>query len=293
MINKIINILKSFFYKKITNINNRIKKDLIYKMVLNDFYFWEQINLPNYTQNRKNYNNGICPYCGKSVGAKKNRAFKCPNCKNKIIKRSTPIERNYIYCTETEANDIDNNYSEIAKRKKFLEIYKNIDDIKLTTPEFIEIGNQCKTQYTNDKKRNLQILIQNLHIGIPKYYKSPKYINKIRMLRFYEGEIQTAFGSIQQATNAYMTILYIDLIGDYNELYSKELKSSGEEEWFESFIAPGIFSRAFCENLSIEKYEKIFKFNANCFFKEVNYKLPITPDEAWVKIIDYKNNNDD
>ena len=149
----------------------------------------------------------------------------------------------------------------------------------------------------------MQILLQQIHLGLPKYYKMPEYIDKIRMLRFYEGEIQTFFGSVQQATNAYMTVLYIDLIGNYNELFSnkmcrelghsvKELKKSGEEEWYDSFIAPGIFTRAFCENLTIEKFEKIFKFNAEIFHKEVSYKLPISVDTAWEKILNYKNNNE-
>ena len=39
-----------------------------------------------------------------------------------------------------------------------------------------------------------------------------------------------------------------------------------------------------------EKFEKIFKFNAEIFHKEVSYKLPISVDTAWEKILNYKNN---
>ena len=303
MLYKIVNTLKSFFHKLYQNNEYESKKKLIYKIVLDDFYFWEKISLPSYQKNTKYYNEGICPYCNNNIEAKKSRAFKCLHCKNKIVKRTSPIVKNLLYCTESEASEIENIYAEIQKRKKFLEIYKNFESIQSEKTEFVEIGNSCKAKYTTNKIQNLQILLQQIHLGLPKYYKTPEYIDKIRMLRFYEGEIQTFFGSVQQATNAYMTVLYIDLIGNYNELFSnkmcrelghsvKELKKSGEEEWYGSFIAPGIFTRAFCENLTTEKFEKIFKFNAEIFHKEVSYKLPISVDTAWEKILNYKNNNE-
>ena len=46
---------------------------------------------------------------------KKSRAFKCPHCKNKIVKRTSPIAKNLLYCTESEASEIENIYAEIQK----------------------------------------------------------------------------------------------------------------------------------------------------------------------------------
>ena len=64
-------------------------------------------------------------------------------------------------------------------------------------------------------------------------------------------------------------------------------------EWMNvgKFIAPGIYNSAFSENLSIEEFEKIFKFNAKNVIKNVRYAVPITPDEAWEKIKNYREEN--
>lgn len=84
MLYKIVNTLKSFFHKLYQNNEYESKKNLICKIVLEDFYFWEKISLPSYQKNTKYYNEGICPYCNNNIEAKKAELLSAPTVKIKL-----------------------------------------------------------------------------------------------------------------------------------------------------------------------------------------------------------------
>lgn len=174
------------------------------------------------------------------------------------------------------------------KKAKIVDFVEPISENNRKYKKYLKLCNQI-TQSSlisiNEKDINGNII--KLHLGKKLYYKKEN-LDKIRMCRYYEGELQLLFGSKEQATNAFMTVIYLDLVGNYNQLYPDD----GNSEWFGGMIAPGIYSMAFKEDLPIEKFEQIFKFNAQNFAKTVNYEMPITPNEAWEKILEYRSQNE-
>lgn len=152
---------------------------------------------------------------------------------------------------------------ELVKREKFLKLWEKASDL-------------ITVKFGKDKKQNMQQVLTALQLGnVECYYDN----SKLRNLRLIGGQIHLLYGTVQQATNCFMQILYLDIIDDVSR------KS-------DCVIAPSIYKWAFQENLSMEEFEKIFKFNAENIIKSVKFKIPITPDEAWSKILKYIESND-
>ena len=91
----------------------------------------------------------------------------------------------------------------------------------------------------------------------------------LRICRYYEGKFQRLYGTIEQSTNAFMSVLYIDII-ESNKVFDKAYKE------------------AFKEKLTLEKFEEIFIFNANSLAKTLRFESKITPQKAWEKILEYR-----
>lgn len=115
---------------------------------------------------------------------------------------------------------------------------------------------------------NPQKTITNLHFGRVDFY-TEEHLLDLRICRYYEGKIQRLYGTTGQATNAFMSVLYIDLI-ESDKIFSKTYKE------------------AFREKLTIDKFEKIFLFNANNLAKTLRFEPKITPQQAWEKILEYR-----
>lgn len=115
---------------------------------------------------------------------------------------------------------------------------------------------------------NPQETITNLHYGRKEFY-TKEHLFTLRICRYYEGKFQRLYGTIEQSTNAFMSVLYIDII-ESNKVFDKAYKE------------------AFKEKLSIEKLKEIFLFNANSLIKTLQFKPPITPQQAWEKILEYR-----
>lgn len=230
----------------------------------------KKVDINKFIENEKFFEKTICPYCQKQLPDRKTQAFICPNCKNKIYKRTNFISKKYVYLTEQEKPIFEELRQDYSNYKNYTKLCDTI----------------IQTGLMSVSKSNPQVTITKLHFGKKIYYKNKKYLSDLRMARFYEGEIQKIYGTIEQATNAFMTVLYIDLCGDYNGMYDYD---KSEPEWHGGIIAPGIYSRAFREKLSLEKFEKIFKFNAESLANTIQYSLPVSPNEAWQKILEYQN----
>ena len=266
------------------------------EFAINDFYFWDKLEIPSYEINKNYLKNWICPYCNEKLIEKKGKTFKCPHCKEKVFKKRELTTNEEGLFTIQQKQEIDILWEEYRKRINFLEIFQYIEKIILPEPTLPTIGMIAKEKYTSDKKNNVNELLFALHSGLKSYYTKQE-INKLRQCKFFEGEIQKIYGTIEQATNAFMCVLYLDLIGDYNVFFldsdftKKELKEMGCNEWDHGFLAPGIYERAFQEDLPLEKFEKIFLFNANSLVENLQFKPPITPQEAWQEILKYREEN--
>lgn len=115
---------------------------------------------------------------------------------------------------------------------------------------------------------NPQETITNLHYGRKEFY-TKEHLLTLRICRYYEGKFQRLYGTIERSTNAFMSVLYIDII-ESNKVFDKAYKE------------------AFKENLTLEKFEEIFIFNANSLAKTLRFESKITPQKAWEKILEYR-----
>lgn len=204
-----------------------------------------------------------------------------------------------------KAQDIDK--KEITKREKFLKLWYEANK---------QITEVIPTTFDKDKSKNMNIVFTSLRLANASYYQSEN-LSKLRNCRMIEGQMQQLYGTIQQATNCFMQILFLDLIDDYVSIYNllyleledeytdffsdketiipkKALKSlikKAYKEWLKEkhVVAPAIYDLAFQEELAIDKFEKIFKFNAENLIKSLKFEVPITADKAWEIITKYNN----
>ena len=265
------------------------------KLIVNDFYFWEKLETEVFLNGKKLLKNWACPYCGEKLPVRKGNTFNCLCCGNKVYKKKEVVIKEEGLYTKEQRDKIEDVWSEYYKRSALIEIWQYLDKIIIPEPTMLHLGIAIKNKLTEDKNKNIETLLFNLGLGLPEYYKKEN-LNDLRQCKLYEAELQERYGTIQQATNAYMKLLYIDLMGDYCELYSdsdynkKELKADGFKEWDNGSIAPAIYEGAFQEDLPMEKFEEIFLFNAKNLVETLQFEPPITPEQAWEKIKNYNPN---
>lgn len=265
----ILDLIIIFVYLISSNENTNTDKENINTTSYNiEVEKIKKVDTNKFVENENFFEKAMCPYCQTQLPERKVKAFVCPNCKNKIYKRNNFISEKYVYLTEKEKAVFEELREDYNNYRKYIKLCDTI----------------IHTGLISVSKSNPQATITKLHFGKKIYYKNKKYLDDLRAVRFYEGEIHNIYGTIGQATNAFMTVLYIDLCGNYNLKYDYD---KAESEWSQGFIAPGIYKRAFKENLPLEKFEEIFKFNANSLINTIQYTLPISPDDAWQKILEY------
>lgn len=107
-----------------------------------------------------------------------------------------------------------------------------------------------------------------LRLGKKEFYKK-EHLLDLRICRYYAGIIQLLYGTVQQATNDFMSVLYIDII-ECNKVF------------------PNVYKKAFKEKLTLKKFEEIFLANAHSLYKVLQFNSPITPEQAWQKILEYR-----
>lgn len=215
-----------------------------------------------YSKNIEYFEKKLCPYCNESIVNKKSTSFLCPICKNKIYRKNHFINKKTLYLTEQELNLFINEKEEYNKYKKFCGLCRKI--------------NQSKLIYVNEK--DIQGTIIKLHLGKKTFYQRNTFFD-LRISRHCEGLIQLIYGTPQQATNAFMSVLYMDLFGNYDIL---------DKKWDLGSVHPNAYANAFNEDLTLEKFEKIFLANANSLVKVLQFTPPIMPEEAWQKILEYR-----
>lgn len=279
-----------------------------------DFYFWDKLDTTVFIKNTEYALKNVCPYCQAELPERKGKSFKCPACKNKVHKSNDYYSGNEIILTDDEKAIQNQQYEELSKRKKFLEIYQYVDKIILPVPTVPEIGQLFKQNATDNKADNIQLLLSLLHEGIPEYYqKKNRRLTKLRDCRFYEGAIQRLYGSKEQARNAFMQILFLDMLDDFDTIYSSlcldsdldiddngkfiltkeqkaEIIEQAHKEFKEKeiFIAPAIYGGAFEEDLPLEQYKGTFIINASNLCKSLKFEVPMTSEDAWNKVLEYR-----
>lgn len=252
------------------------------KLAISKTLFWEELDIDLFSDNITLNNKNICPYCGHTLPIRKGKSFKCPCCKNKIFRKREILSKKEGLFTEKEQDLLNELWEEVQTRKKFLELWNETNNL-------LKIKLDKNRQYT--MQTAIQQAIINLHSGKLNLY-TKNGLKKLRQYYFMEAKLQTFCGTTPQAIDAYMTILYIDLMGDYCTLYDtpEELDKETKKEfpeWSQGFIAPAIYNWAFVKKLPLEKNKKLFLFNANILEETLNFKPPISPNEAWNKILEY------
>lgn len=291
-------ITKEEYYKRKAEKENR---------ALSDTQFWDKLEF-DFKKNLELCKTNTCPYCDEKLPERKGKVFKCLSCKNKVYRRRELLTNNEGLFTEQERDVLNNLWDEFQERKAFLELWRKANDI-------ISIKLDENVKY--DIKSASQKAMILLRLGKPEFYKKKNLI-ELRNCRMIEGEFQRRFGTPQQATNCYMQILYLDLLDDFEMAFSnacldidndvdiddngkfilssdkrKRIINQALEEFKikKTFLAPAIYQWAFEEDLTIEKFEQIFKFNAKNLQEQIKPKPIITPEKAWDKILEYRKDN--
>lgn len=253
--------------------------------------FWDELDIDIFNKNIEYCKNNICPYCTEQLPERKGKTYKCPICKNKIYRKKVLNQGEGLF-TEDERDIIDKTCIEYENRKSFLDLWRSANEI-------IPIKLDENKQYNINSAAQQAIIL--LHRGKPQFYNQENNI-ELRNCKMLEGKFQRRYGTPQQATNVYMQILYLDLIDDFDRIFFEY--ASNECSLFdmdnimqkvhkkfkekEILIAPAIYGWAFNEDLPLEQFEKIFKFNANSLKEQLKFDVLISPDEAWQKILEYR-----
>lgn len=246
------------FGKPITKEEYRKRQNKLTKDVIDTL----NIDKKSYSENIKYFENKKCPYCKEKIENKKSTSFLCPACKNRIYRKNHFINKKTLYLTEQETAVFVEEREKYNKYRQFCGLCRKL--------------NQTGLIYVSEK--DIQGTITKLHFGKKSFYNKNSFFD-LRICRYYEGMIQEIYGPEEQATNAYMSVLYLDLLGDYDTL---------DKKWRSGAVYPNAYNRAFQEDLPIEKFEEIFLFNANSLVETLQFKPPITPEKAWEKILEYR-----
>ena len=67
----------------------------------------------------------VCPYCGTTLQKRPERKKKCPSCSNFIFVKTLPTSREKVLVTESQAEEIEKQWSALYERKKWLETFSS------------------------------------------------------------------------------------------------------------------------------------------------------------------------
>lgn len=294
------------------------KKERIDKAI-NGCEFFEPLNIDNFEKNLAYFKDKKCPYCSAELPERKGKSYKCPNCNNKVYRIKVVASKFEGLYTEDEKQKQSEISEELSQRKKFLKVYENSCGL-------INFG------FDEDKQQNIKRVMLMLHEARP-YLKNAKDVDNLRMCRFREAEAQELYGFPSEALNAWLSVAYIDLWGNYNYLHEhkddyqntfterdeeffnivkqgyeekgmkymwssfEEYKQNEIEKYNKSrllfdtergFVAPFVLEKIFKQDISLENLQSLFEYNAKELSKRIQYTPPITPQEAWEKIMEYK-----
>jgi hypothetical protein len=275
---------------------------------LNGCEFWDGLNI-DFQENLQLLNYKKCPYCSCNLPERKGKSYKCPECKGKIYRLKDLVSDFEGLFTEQQKEIREQLKNEINRRKRFLEIYENAKNYINFVP----------TNFKNDNIIILLGLLQEASL----YTKKKGLVNKLRMCRFYEAQLCMNIKGYEKAgLNAFLAVAYIDLWGNryfscatdeeylakkYDDicvkhakwLADKNKKEFDKEKFLESRtvermgkakgfycdgkIAPYIIEEIRKFNYNIGILKGLFIGHAKGITKSIQYKPPITPEEAWEK----------
>lgn len=238
--------------------------------------FWDGMNI-DFSFNIELLHNKMCPYCSSELPNRKGKSYKCPSCGGKVYRLKDLISDFEGLFTQEQKETREQLKKELSRRKRFLEIYQNAKNYIDFKP----------TKFKND---NIVILVGLLNES-KKYISKPSSVNKLRMCRFYEGELCFNIEGYEKlGLNAFLAVSYIDLWGSYNSLFCDEDFTKEEllEDGFTEFrddnrIAPYILEKIKSFDCNIERLKGLFLVCAKMVEKSVKYNPPITLEEAWEK----------
>ncbi|MCB0747214.1 MAG: hypothetical protein KDC90_07080 [Ignavibacteriae bacterium] len=118
-----------------------------------------------------------CPYCSSSLPKMPEKKTKCKNCGKYYYRRSCPPEkRNYIIVTEDEKNIIEEEWRQFYikqnspsdDRKKIMELYKELDNVRNSIKIMCLLGNPENNEYYDstsaEENRILRAIVKLKHI---------------------------------------------------------------------------------------------------------------------------------
>ena len=254
-----ITVTMGFSFPEYDPIEYQRQKRIRDDKALNGCEFWDGINI-DLMENINFFYANKCPNCSQELPTFKSKSFKCPNCKQKIYRLKDIISDYEGLFTEKQKEIRLWLKNELNRRKRFLNAYNIVK-------EYIDF------KPTNFKNDNIIILLGLLNEA-KKYTTKASQSSKLRMCRFFEGELCINIDGYEKAAlNAYLTVAYIDLWGIY-------ILNKFETD---AKIAYGIIERIRKFNYDIEILKGLFIVHAKMLEKSIKYKAPITPEEAWEK----------
>lgn len=243
---------------------------------LNGCEFWDGLNI-DFQESLQLLNYKKCPYCSCNLPERKGKSYKCPECKEKIYRLKDLVSNFEGLFTQEQKEIREQLKKELSRRKRFWEIYQNAKGFVDFVP-------------TNFKNDNIIILL-GLLSEAKKHILEPCQSNNLRMCRFYEGQLCMNINGYEKAgLNAFLAVAYIDLWGGYNTLFSDEdftkeelLEDGYTEFWDNGSVAPYIIKEIKNFNYNIGILKGLFIGHAKGIAKSIQYKPPLTPEEAWEK----------
>lgn len=244
---------------------------------LNGCEFWDSLNI-DFQFNIELLHNKLCPYCSSELPERKGKSYKCPNCGGKVYRLKDLVSDFEGVFTQEQKEIREQLKKELSRRKRFWGIYQNAKGLVDFVP-------------TNLKKDNIIILLGLLNEA-KKYISNPSKVDKLRMCRFYEGELSFNIEGYEKlGVNAFLAVAYIDLWGSYNSLFCDEDFTKEEllEDGFTEFrddsrIAPYILEKIKSFDYDIEILKGLFIGQAKGVARSIKYTPPLTPEEAWRKL---------
>ena len=284
---------------------------------INGCEFFEPLNIDLFQKNLEFFRDRKCPYCNAELPERKGKTYKCSNCKNKIYRMSaiaSKFEGLYTEDDKQKQNEISN---EISKRKKFLKVYQDScslinfafdEDKQQNIKRVIIMLHEARPYVKNPKNIDSLRMCRFREAEAQELYGEPSealnawlsvaYIDLWGIYNYlydYRNDYKNTF--TEEEENLYNQInekkkqLGMNYIS-FEEYKQKEIeKYNKSRQLFDienSNVAPFVLKKIFNANVTLENLKSLFDFNAKEVSNRVQYEPPVTPQEAWIKIFQLK-----
>lgn len=224
----------------------------------------------------------VCPNCGQLLNKRPTRKMACPHCKQFIVVRTRPIDRQSVLVTEEQAKLLQHEWQSFPRAR----ISPSLDLREM------EKYRERLTKKFGKPPSDKDLAWVYLNQEAMDYAKQRDW-GLYRNTRLSMAAILEKYEKQAEALRYYMEVSYLDLNGPQNTggIKDQELRASLDVRDFtieDAFLAPAVIDKILeiVLGLKLDEPQVCKEFMKVAERNHANLKLPVSPETAWKKFSD-------